>query len=159
MIFVLDDDLGLSKNLNPCIFVPAANSRNTFNTTISNWNWTEMQHNINFYLILHSGCFSELCYKNYYRYQQVKNLKIKGSIVISILIVDEAIVPIFFCLITKTSLRDKVSSKCITVRPRDTWPQAARSLDNARFWIGSIKIWVEQIYSNHSIIRPGRLST
>ena len=36
IILVLDDDLGLSKNVNPCILVPAANSRSTFNTTISN---------------------------------------------------------------------------------------------------------------------------
>ena len=87
MIFVLDDDLGLTKKVNPCIVVPAANSRSTLSTTISNWNWTEMQHYINFCLILHSGWFLELLYKNYLRkipncrYQQVTNLKINGTIV------------------------------------------------------------------------------
>ena len=35
MILVLDDNLGLTKKVNPCILVPPANSRNTFKTTIS----------------------------------------------------------------------------------------------------------------------------
>ena len=111
MIFVLDDDLGLTKKVNPCILVPPANSRNTFKTTISNWNG--MQHDINFYLILHTGYFLELLNKNYLRknpncrYQQVKNMKIKGTIVISILKVNETIVPIFFLIFSGCYLKLK----------------------------------------------------
>ena len=88
--------------MNPWILVPLANSRNTFRTTISNWNG--MQQYINFYIILHTGYFLELLNKNYLRknpncrYQQVKNMKIKGPLVISILKINETIVPIFFLI-------------------------------------------------------------
>ena len=73
MIFVLDDDLGLTKKVNPCIVVPPANSRKTFKTTISNWNLTEMQHHINLLSLAHWLIFDFLS-KNYLR--KVKNLKI-----------------------------------------------------------------------------------
>ena len=36
MIFVHDDDVGLTKKVNPCIVVPAAKSWSTLSTTISN---------------------------------------------------------------------------------------------------------------------------
>ena len=82
MIFVHDDDLGLTKKVNPCILVPPANSRNTFKTTISNWNLTEMQHHINLLSFGHWLIFDFLS-KKYLR--QVKNLKIIFINVISIL--------------------------------------------------------------------------
>ena len=44
MTLVSGDDVGLTKNVNPCILVPPANSRNTCKTTISrfrNWNWNK----------------------------------------------------------------------------------------------------------------------
>ena len=73
MIFVHDDDLGRTKKGNPCNLVPLANSRNTFKTTISNWNLTEMQHHINLLSFTHWLIFDFLS-KKYLR--QVKNLKI-----------------------------------------------------------------------------------
>ena len=98
MIFVLDDNLGLTKKVNPCILVPPANSRNTCKTTISNWNLTEMQHHINLLPFAHWLIFYFLS-KKYLR--QVKNLKIIFTSIISILKVDETIVPkciqIFSC--------------------------------------------------------------
>ena len=102
--------------MNPWILVSPANSRNTFRTTISNWNG--MQHDINFYIILHTSYFLELLNKNYLRknpncrYQEVKNMKIKSPFVISILKINETIVPIFFLIFSGWYLKLRFALNC-----------------------------------------------
>ena len=88
-----------------------------------------MQHDINFYLILHTGYFLEILNKNYLRknpncrYQQVKNMKVKSPLVISILEINETILSfentykfIFYSLLfllSKTEVQT-ISLKCWT---------------------------------------------
>ena len=126
MIFVLDDDLGLTKKVSPCILVPPANSRKTFKTTISNWNLTEMQHHINLLSLVHWRIFYFLSKKCL---RQVRNLKIIFTNVISILKVNETVVPKCFQIFS-----------CCTVLPHSYATHSYTIFAAMLFWIGSKKI-------------------
>ena len=126
MIFVIGDDFGSTRNLTPPIVVPTANSRKTFETTISNWNLTEMQHHINLLSFAHWLIFYFLS-KNYLR--QVRNLKIIFTNVISILKVNETVVPKCFQIFS-----------CCTVLPHSYATRSYTIFAAMLFWIGSKKI-------------------